>query len=571
MKPILKRLNWKLTAILLLATLVRFGGLTWAFPYTPHPDEWNMARAIVQMNWADKLNPHFFAYGQFPLYLSYFSATFYNLIPWVKTKTINIPEAIFFLRFWSALAGTATIYLVYLISKKILTTHPHNPTHNPLPILTLTLAALTPGLIQISHFGTTESLLSFFFLLIIFLSFKILEKPLLKYFIFSGIVLGLALGTKISALVFGFPIFITFIMVITIIKFKNSADFFKFLGKYFLVLFLSLSFTIISSPYLVLAFKESRGTLLYETSIATGQNQVFYTRQFIDTQPILFQLQKIFPYTLGWPIFILGSLGFLSKIVILIKKILLRKRFLIFDLGFLSFIFSFLFYFMSQAFLFTKWTRFLAPIFVFFPILAGLFLSYLRNLRYLNNLLVTLAILPGIIFSSIYFFPDIRFTASGWIYQNIPTESKILYDTGNVVDIPLPRRSPSIRQGKVEPLPNYSLTSFDFYHLDENSELVPKLIDYLENSDYIIVPSRRIFSNHLRLLEKYPLTAKYYELLFSGKLGFSQVAKIEPFYSKIFKDEQAEETFSVFDHPTIRIYKKTVNLNRSQYETLFKN
>jgi len=205
----------------------------------------------------------------------------------------------------------------------------------------------------------------------------------------------------------------------------------------------------------------------------------------------------------------------------------------------------------------------MAPIFAFFPIFAAFFLSYLRNLRCLSYLIVLFSVFPGLLFSFIYFSPDIRFTASEWIYKNIPSNSQILFDTGNVLDIPI---SPPNYQ---LPITNYSLVSFDFYHLDENPELFSELLHYLETSDYIIVPSRRIFANHLRIAEKYPKTAKYYQLLFSGKLGFVQIAKIEPFYSKIFKDEEAEETFTVFDHPTIRIYRKNVNLTKTDYENLF--
>ncbi len=546
--------NWPIAAILVLVVITRFGGLTWCFPYTPHPDEWNMAHAITQLNWREKLNPHFFAYGQFPLYLSYFSAVLYNFIPWIKIKTVNIQEAIFFLRFWSAVAGTGIVYLVYLISKKLFLTR---------PLIAPFLTVFTPGLIQISHFGTTESLLAFFFLLVLYLSFRILEKPKIKYFIFSGIALGLAIGTKISALIFGFPVFLVFIFNFAgVLKNKNKLI---NLGKLFLknlifIIFLVL-LVLLTSPYLIFAFKESRDILLYETSIATGKSAIFYTRQFIDTIPVLFQLQKIFPFTLGWPIFILGIMGSLLAIFSLSKKN--KYSHSITNHQLLITVFAFLFYFFSQAFLFTKWARFMSPIFAFFPIFAVFPLSHLSNSRYLR-FLVVVSCLPGLLFSSIYFLPDIRFTASEWIYKNIPSGSHILYDTGNVVDIP-------VRPPNYQLITNYSSVSFDFYRLDENSELFPKLLNHLGNSDYIIVPSRRIFANHLRFPERYPLSAKYYELLFSGRLGFAPVAKIEPFYSKIFKDEQAEETFSVFDHPTVRIYKKYDTLSKLQYEILFKN
>ncbi len=58
----LKKVNFSLIIILFLAALLRFGGLTWVFPYSPHPDEWNMAAAITRLNWSESLNPQFFAY-----------------------------------------------------------------------------------------------------------------------------------------------------------------------------------------------------------------------------------------------------------------------------------------------------------------------------------------------------------------------------------------------------------------------------------------------------------------------------------------------------------------------------
>ena len=89
--------------------------------------------------------------------------------------------------------------------------------------------------------------------------------------------------------------------------------------------------------------------------------------------------------------------------------------------------------------------------------------------------------------------------------------------------------------------------------MDENSQLQEELKEHLAKADYIFVPSRRIFAN---LNNRYPLLNKYYTDLFSGKLGFEKVAE----FSAGLNDEQAEETWSVFDHPVIRIYKRISNL-----------
>lgn len=545
---ILNKINRPLFLVLLLAAFVRLIGLTWALPYHPHPDEWNMAAAITRLNWGNKLNPEFFAYGQFPLYLAYFSAKAYNLLPWIKISQINTQEAIFFLRLWSAVAGIGLVYLVYLVSKSLRLSCQSS-------IASALLAALTPGLIQSSHFGTTESILSFCFLATIYFSIKILANPALKNFLFTSLFLGIALGTKISAVIFSVPLFLA--ALIYTFRIKGYSKKLKILGKTALTLTLTLTLAIITSPYLLLNFKGSRGTLLYETQVAAGQSLVFYTRQFFETIPVVFQAQKIFPFALGWPTFIIGTAGLIFILAKAIKKP--------FSNPYLLVLISFLAYFFSQAFLFCKWTRFMTPIFAFFPIFAGFSLSYLRNLGYLKYLIVGISLVPGLLFSSIYFLPDIRFTASKWIYQNIPSGSIVLSETANVVDIPiLPRRS--LGEGGLPQ--NYSLSpiSFDFYHLDENPELFPKLIDNLEKANYIFVPSKRLFANNLRLPEKYSLAARYHQLLFSGQLGFQEVKKFKPF---LINDEQAEETWSVFDHPVIRIYQKANYYSQQTYEEMF--
>ena len=65
-------------------------------------------------------------------------------------------------------------------------------------------------------------------------------------------------------------------------------------------------------------------------------------------------------------------------------------------------------------------------------------------------------------------------------------------------------------------------------------------------------------------LKKYPLLNQYYKKLFNGEAGFVEIAeftsypRIQIFGKTLFEfpDESAEETWTVFDHPVIRIYKR---------------
>jgi len=59
----------------------------------------------------------------------------------------------------------------------------------------------------------------------------------------------------------------------------------------------------------------------------------------------------------------------------------------------------------------------------------------------------------------------------------------------------------------------------------------------------------------------YQRTAIYYQELFSGKLGFKKVAEFTqyptiPFLNIEIDDQKADESFTVYDHPKVMIFKK---------------
>jgi len=707
-----------LVLILVTAAFLRFYNLMHDSPYFFNPDERNMANAISQFKLPAtlpeipicligqvspivthnpqptthdcNLNPHFFAYGQFPLYLAFASDQISKVpisligqisqIPPTTNNpparnasstaaggqlTTNFPSAIFWLRFWSALSSTFTVLLVYLIAKEIfsysflrslkwemrgvkLDSEVRNVNQHDqiillrnltsyFSLLTSLFAAFSPGLIQSAHFGTTESLLTFFFLSSVYLSLRYLSGlRSLKFILLTSLVIGLALGSKLTGLFFYIsPSVSLMVQIIKLFagKISKKKKIIGLLGYWVIGLFIfvgSILIFILSSPYNLVEPENFKSAVFgYEQDVAMGRYEAFYTRQFVNTTPILFQAEKIFPYTLGWPVFIFGTLGFLLiNFQILLRffffvtrkykilKIKYKKyneksqkdlsSFKIFYLSFLIFNFSFLIYLIPNAFLFTKWTRFMTPILPFFSIFSAYFLYWLYsflikainknkilNIKYkiyisnikkskIFNILYAvfifyflfLILLPGAAFMSIYTHEDSRVTASRWIYQNIPNNSYIISETANVVDIPV-----SVKITEESGITkNYTVISFDFYRLDENPLLFTQLIQHLEKANYIFIPSRRIFANYTKLPQIYPLVTKYYQLLFSGALGFEKVTKISSFprlgfgaWNLEFDDEPSEETFTVFDHPVIRIFRKVNPLTIEQYRLLFRN
>lgn len=550
--------------LLMIGLLVysRFVNLNWGLPYQMHPDERNMVDAIRQlnchfsstnwwMNFQNCFNPKFFAYGQFPLYLGYFITYFLKFFDGDLRFSISMSEATISLRIISAVASMINVFVLLKIIALIsnIKDQISNPSSKFKTFnFTLSFALCTliftfsPYAIQFAHFGTTESLLILFYSLIIYLSLLLQESRTTASVVWLALVSGLAIATKASSILF------TFVPLITILTCLRSWDRYKNLFKFGV---LTIIFMVIFSPHNFINFNDFIGSMNYESEVALGKLLVFYTRQFFNTQPILFQFEKIFPYALGLPVFVMGLIGLMSLDWTNRKINLLR--------------FGFLVYFIPSAIIFAKWSRFMAPVFPIMLIFAMLIISNIKDqisklsskfkvLRFTLGFalcaLIFAMIIPGIAYLSVYQNHDVRFQASQWIYKNISNNSYILSETANVVDIPV--ESESYKVHKV-----YKVISFNFYDLDENLQLQEELKEHLRLADYIFVPSRRIFFN---LNNRYPLLDKYYSDLFSGKLGFKKVAEFES-HPKIFQwkfpDEQAEETWTVFDHPVIRIYKKT--------------
>jgi hypothetical protein len=565
----------------MLLLYTRFINLGWGLPYPFHPDERNMADAIVRLQCTgfniDCLNPHFFAYGQFPLYIGYALIILFHMAAHI-TAPIIFTEAVMSLRVISVAASMVTVWFSYKLIRLLTEKFPDQDVLSSIGTL---FFILSPALIQFAHFGTTESLLMCFYTLIIYHSTTLLmnKTTIKKYFFWVGLICGLALATKISALIF--IIIPVLVIIYTVLRSKEEQ---KLVTAFFYLSRLGVYTALIAiffSPHNFISFSDFLGSMQYESSVGIGKMAVFYTRQFALTIPVEFQIRSIFPYALGWPVWILFILSFF---LLPYKKEynLLRLAFLI---GLLP-----------NAFVFTKWTRFVSlvfPLMILMSFMFSVFLYkeiyqrvhtlkksklYVLSIKSLLMLILFISILPGIAFLSVYRNEDVRFTASEWIYNNVPNGSVILSETANVVDLPIP--NPYEIENHIYPDKSYTVIPFNSYDLDSNPDLVTQLQDDINRADYILVPSRRVFANHTclnntttspllqktrcqYLEETYPQLNEYYKKLFNGELGFTLVKEfssyptISLFGKQILTlpDEMAEETWTVFDHPVIRIYK----------------
>ncbi len=173
-------------------------------------------------------------------------------------------------------------------------------------------------------------------------------------------------------------------------------------------------------------------------------------------------------------------------------------------------------------------------------------------------------------FTTIYTRPVSRVTASRWIFQNVPLGSAL----GNEHwDDPLPLRMDGKDPfgGMYRGIASSSDGVLHWYDEDTPEKRVAAL-QWLDDADYLILSSGRLSGSITRLPMRYPLTTQYYRALFDGSLGFELAAEITSrpqLFGIAINDDDAEEQFTVYDHPKVLIYKKSARYSHANTAQIF--
>lgn len=209
-------------------------------------------------------------------------------------------------------------------------------------------------------------------------------------------------------------------------------------------------------------------------------------------------------------------------------------------------------------------------------IISVFILNQKRQLTFISLYLLIISIWP-FAFMSIYNHTNTRLAASQWIYENIKPGSKISCEHwDDCLPMNLKDRNASA----------YSSIRMEMYN-KESPEKYEKIYSRLVDLDYIILSSNRVYASTMSVPKRYPISNKFYSDLFSGRLGFVKVAQFTsrpkiyiPGVSLCLKppfldygiaaklvdecdqnaitliDDFMDESFTVYDHPKVLIFKK---------------
>ena len=546
MKDLLKNTIVLITVLMCLGAFLRFYNLNWGAPFYFHPDERNIASSISQLRFPNQMNPNFFAYGSLPIYKIYSTGLIIN-----QFRNFQLPfnQAIIIGRFYSAILSTLLIPLIYIIGKKI-----HNKKTG---LLASFFTATSVGLIQFAHFGTFEIWITFFSLILFLECIYILKRVNVKDALIVGLLLGILVSIKISNAVFIIIPFLSLLLTdyANQEKDKNRLSILKLVARKIVLMGMMLAVGIviyfITNPYVIFDFPSFKNSINYESGVALGTTNVFYTHEFFNSVPVLFQFTRVYPFLLNplLTFLFIPSFFYISWVSIRTK-----------NKNFLLLITLYLILFLSQAFLFVKWTRYMLPTIPYTYLIISIALtSLLREVRVVSRIKFQVLSIIGtfcLIFTFSYFItvlvkPDTRIIAAQWASKHLDANKNTI--------------SESYDLGIIAFNSHFShITLCDFYYYEKNPYPCNgiSLDQTLARSSYIVLPSERLLKMAITQKEHFPKRYKFYSKMFNDNSKYQLVYKTpcDIFCKIIYLNNPLtsyEQTANVFDRPTVYIFNYT--------------
>jgi YYY domain-containing protein len=583
-----------LGAIVVFGLYLRFTGITWGTGYYLHPDELFLSSVVDSISAPVSLREYFssqtsplnpfnhdtgYVYGTLPLFLAKLLGSFTE---YTSIANNHVPG-----RWLSAIADTGTIVVVWWVGRMLW--------NRWVGLLAALLLAVTVLHIQGAHFFTTDSWSALFATATFAFALAAWKYRAWSLYALAGLMLGLAGASKPTVLA---AVGFLFLPALETIRLEGWSALWPRLSlirdestarqpnrdRAFPVLLATILAGLIAvwtfrvaqpytfagpSPFSFRLDPRWLEDIQFWQLVQSGQFDYPPSHQWTERTPILFHVRNLVLWGMGPGLGIAALAGFGWICWRLITARQWPTWTLLMPAGWIAF---HLVYFGVAL---TKTMRYLLPAYPLLVVCAAGLLGALaawgwqRGALHVSRLdwswrpprwchpgvvlpvlVVASTILYAVAFVSIYQRPHSRVAASEWIVENIPDGSTIAseyWDSGLPVGIPEQAGHSWV---------GVTIAPYD----DENEDKLNRMIGVLQQSDYVILSSNRLIDSIARLPWRYPMANAYYDALLSGELGFEQVAQFTSFpalFGVELDDRGAEEAFTVYDHPQVRIFRKT--------------
>jgi YYY domain-containing protein len=558
-------LSWPvlLAAILALALGLRLYHLDWDQGHHLHPDERFISFVEAGTDWPPSFRAYFetqysplnpnrgasYSYGTFPLFLGKAVAD--------VTGHSGFDDSYLVGRALTALFDTGTVLLVFAIGSLLWSRR--------VGLLAALLSALCVLQIQLAHFWTVDPYLTFFSTATLYLSIRIARSGGIASYLLCGAAIGLGLASKVTALTLVvLPVAAVAIRVVTSARGRRTAGRIRSLlgtGLLGLIGCGAAGFAVfrIAQPYAFtgphiwdIGLDGRFLDVLREQRLLTSGNAGYPPFvQWAEHAGYLFPLENILLWGLGLPLGIAAVAG------------VVYGGYRLFRLGDTRPVLPLVLAITVLAVYggrFVAFARYFEPAYPALVLLAAVVLVRAWALRRRPRLRMLGLVAPAVViltaawafaFLHVYRAPLTRIDASRWIYAHVPPGSRIMQESW---DDGLP-----LGLGGASDPSVYRFTTFDPYPVDTR-EKVSGLVRRLDRADYVVLSSDRARKAIPRIRAQFPATTRYYRALDDGSLGFDLVSKFSSppqLFGFRIPDDWAEESLSVYDHPVVRIYRKT--------------
>jgi hypothetical protein len=542
-----------LAVILAVGAALRLYGLNWDGGHWLHPDERQIYFIVQDLGWPHSpaealspdspLNPQFFAYGSLPIYLLKIVAAL--LAP--LSSVLRDPDNLHLVgRPLAALFDLGTVYLTYRLAKRL-------ERRGWAALFATALVGLAVLNIQLAHFYTADTLLTFFVmltlnqaamatkisaapvLLVVLVAYGLRQTlrathPLPRVTKFAPIIRGVALTGIVAGAVFGAV-----------------------------------------HPYALVDWRTFLADTIRESQIAWGTLDVPYTRQYAQTLPYLYSIWQTALWGLGLPLGLVAWAGFVTAVIRWLRHGPWTDTLLLAWAG----------PYLALVGLFhTRYLRYMLPLVPMLCILAasgqrtavsGQPSAFRQRLLSIGHwLLLTCVFTYSLLFVGIYAKPHSWIAASRWIYDNVPAGSTLaVEDWDTALPLPLDMNNQPRR------IEEYDVRFLTLYDEPDDAAKWTALTADLSESDYVVVASRRLYGSIPRLPGRYPLASRYYDQLFAGELGFELAGeflrgagwlnpRLAPLPDAAPGSLQPDESFVVYDHPRTLIFRNVERLSAGE-------
>jgi len=592
--------------ILVLALFLRLYGLSWDRGYLFHPDERQILMVVDGIsfpwppNWSVLLspkspwNPKFFAYGSLPIYLLRVCA---SLAGHYRPPLATLESSYVVGRILSALFDAGTVGLIYHLGRKLY--------NEATGLLAAALVALTVLHIQLAHFYTVDTLLTFFVVLAVSLGVDLVGRTRVGTGVLLGVSCGMALATKVSAAPLLISASLAWLFGALSLRRKGERKGLALWGwavlGWGLTNVIALVTFFLFEPYALLDPVCFLVDVIQESYMARGLADIPYTRQFIGTLPYIYPIWQATVWSMGVPLGVAGFGAFVPALVQAGRETA-RHRWQRAGALWVPLSWVVVYFGLTGSFR-AKFLRYMLPVTPFLCLWAAWamqsLLSSSGNLRKLQRAGGVISLLVVLLGTALYAAAYLNVYAqehpwiqtTSWLCQNLPGGSRIAVEHW---DDPLPLVQAT---GDLRCHQNYSMRQLGLYDPDSVSKL-ESLLDAVEDCDYIILSSNRLYNTIPRLPHRYPLSSRYYQLLLGERLGFDLV-HYDAVYPRIFGIDlvndtfsdpdlprprllaereatrpsivlgRADESYTVYDHPKPLVFKKTHQMSRSALVEMF--